>query len=674
MILLGSGGTCAVLDGARLAWTGPATPGLDPAQVASVRAGVPLVPVVAEMWFGRPGLEGHRAGGRDWAPVFATVAVSGDASAVTVEAADERSGLRLRTEVEACPGGALRGRHTLTNTGPGSYVVGHLDVVWPVADRVTELLDFTGRWGRERTPQRRAVTDGLHLREGRAGKPYFDSPTVLVAGTAGFGFGHGLVYGLHVAWSGNATYAVERLPSGLCLLRGGELLLPGEVSLAEGEHYTTPWVMLAAARDGLDGLAAQWHGFARSGPNHPATSRPVVCNSWEATYFDHDLGRLSALVDRAAEAGAERFVLDDGWFGSRRDDTKGLGDWHVSAEAWPDGLGPLVERVTARGMEFGLWFEPEMVNPDSDLFRAHPDWILAIGDRPPREHRNQVVLDLGRPEVRDHLFERIDAVLRTYPVRYVKWDHNRALADAGSAPRGHAPGVRAATLGFYDLLDRLRAAHPGVEWESCSSGGGRIDLEVLTRVERFWTSDLTDALSRQEIQRWTGQLVPPEYLGSHVSAPVNHQTGRHLPLDFRAATALFGHFGIEWDLTAADPAQRARLAEWIALYKELRGLLHSGRVVRCDTTQPAVYGHGVLTPDAAVVAYVQLDEQAADPEPLVVPGLVPERVYLARHLLPDGPPWPGDGMRFTGAVLGEVGMPAPARRPQTITVVHLTAV
>ncbi|MDG6101900.1 alpha-galactosidase [Dactylosporangium aurantiacum] len=704
-VLIGAGaqdGTVAVLVPdptglPRLVWTGPARPGLDPAQVAAVRGGGPrpdddggdrtgaaLLPEASRLWLGRPGLAGYRHGGepaatgRDWATAFVTTDLTGDERAVRIEAVDERAGLHLLTEIEACPGGVLQTRHTLTNTAPGDYVVDHLEVVYPVADRVAEVLDLTGRWARERSPQRHPIADGLWLREGRAGRPHFDSPTVLVAGTAGFGFGHGLVHGLHVAWSGNSRYALERLPSGLSLLRGGELLLPGELVLAPGERYTTPKVLLAVSADGLDGLAAQWHEHVRALPAHPGTPRPVVYNVWEATYFDHDLDRLTTLADLAAEVGVERFVLDDGWFGGRRDDTSGLGDWYVSPDVWPDGLGPLVERVAARGMQFGLWFEPEMVNPDSELYRAHPDWVLSIGDRPPRRSRHQLVLDLGREDVRDHLFARIDAVLREYPIRFVKWDHNRPLTDAGSTPRADAPGVHAATLGFYALLDRLRAAHPDVEWESCASGGGRIDLGVIERVERCWTSDMTDALSRQLIQRWTGQLVPPEYLGSHVSAPVNHQTGRRLSLDFRAATAFFGSMGIEWDLTAAGPQDLARLAEWIAEHRRLRGLLHSGRTFRGDTTQPAVYTHGVVARDAraAVVAYVQLDDQVHEPEPLRVPGLPADQDYVAHQLLPPpgAPPWRGEGARCSGALLADVGLPAPARGPETIMLVHLTAV
>src|SRR5207344_2608713 len=194
----------------------------------------------------------------------------------------------------------------------------------------------------------------------------------------------------------------------------------------------------------------------------------------------------------------------------------------------------------------------------------------------PLLHRNQQVLDLTRPEVVDHLFDRVHAVLSEHAIDYVKWDHNRDLLEAGSGARGGAPAAHTQTLAFYDLLDRLRAAHPDVEWESCAAGGGRIDLGVLERVQRVWASDMTDALARQTIQRWTGQLVPPEYLGAHVSAPFSHQTGRYMPLSLRCATALFGHFGVEWDITRADPDARAELAAWIALYKRHRELIHSG--------------------------------------------------------------------------------------------------
>ena len=338
---------------------------------------------------------------------------------------------------------------------------------------------------------------------------------------------------MHVAWSGNCSFRVERSPDLGATIGGGELLQPGEVVLEQGDDYTTPWVVFGASEEGLDGLAAAFHTYERSWPAHP-THQPVVLNVWEAVWFDHDLPRLREIADRAARVGIERFVLDDGWFHGRRDDTAGLGDWWVDHDVWPEGLTPIAEHVRSLGMQFGLWFEPEMVNPDSELYRAHPDWILATGARVPQLHRSQLVLDLSRPEVWQHVHDHVHQVLSSAPVDYVKWDHNRELLDAGSAVRGGASAVRDQTHAFYRMLDSLRELHPDIDWESCASGGGRIDLGVLERTQRVWTSDMTDALARQHIQRWTAQLVAPEYLGAHVSSPVAHQTGRTLPLDFRA--------------------------------------------------------------------------------------------------------------------------------------------
>nr|MDQ2958405.1 alpha-galactosidase [Actinomycetota bacterium] len=643
---------------------------------------LPVLPEVSAGWHGQPGSIGHRiSGGSDWSSAFEPVESSATEQSIRLDAADPARGLSLRTEFEAVPGGALRIRHTVTNQAAEPFVVDGLDVMVPVPDRVGEILDLTGRWGRERSPQRHPVRDGVWLREGRTGRPGPESATVLCLGTAGFGFGTGEVWGVHLAWSGNSRHFVERLPAGLTVLGAGELLLPGEVILVEGDSYATPWVFVAASDCGLDGLAAQFHQYLRAQPAHPPAPRPVVCNVWEAVYFDHDLGRLTALAEYAAGIGIERFVLDDGWFSSRRDDSSGLGDWTVSAVAWPTGLAPIIERVRALGMRFGLWFEPEMVNADSELYRAHPDWVLGVPGRPTPEFRNQLVLDLGRAEVRDHLFDQIDAVLGAHAIDFVKWDHNRALADGASGLRHGAPGVHAQTLGFYDLLDRLRAAHPGVEWESCASGGGRIDLGVLQRSERVWTSDMTDALSRQLIQRWTSQLVPPEYLGAHVSAPTNHQTGRQLSLDFRAATAFFADFGVEWDITAATDAERGRLADWIALYKQHRGLLHGGRMVRVDSAEDAHWSYGVRAHDRseAVMAYVQLDETVHDPAPFLVPGLDPNRRYLAREIAPPAYPeladgrWRGEGLELSGAVLAFLGLPAPQRQPLSSLLIHLRA-
>ncbi len=682
---------------------GPVDPADLPALATAARANRQraLLPEHRRGDTGSPGLAGHRLAGhgpgdaaqvpagRDWTPFFRTRQVSADDEELEILATDPASGLALCTRAQALPGGSLRVRHELTNTGTEPYLVDRLEVALPVPTDHTEVLDFTGRWARERVPQRRPLTDGTWVREMRGGRSGHDGPLLSVLGTPGFGFGTGAVLGVHVAWSGNAVVRVERLATEPTTVLGGELLLPGELVLAPGEAYRTPWVHVLTAPDGLDSLAASAHRYQRSLPAHPRSPRPVNLNVWEAVYFDHDLTRLTELVALAAEVGAERFVLDDGWFRHRRDDDAGLGDWFVDEQVWPRGLAPLVDEVRRHGLVFGLWFEPEMVNPDSDLFRAHPDWVLSADGRLPRLQRNQLVLDLSRPEVVDYLLARIDTILSEYEIGYVKWDHNRALVEAGSAVHGGAPAVHRHTQGFLTLWDELRRRHPAVEWEGCASGGGRIDLDLLSRCQRVWTSDMTDALARQPIQRWTTQLVAPEYLGAHVSANRSHQTGRVLPLDFRAATALFGHFGIEWDLTEATAAERAQLADWIALYKRHRDLLHSGRVVRLDEPDPALWTHGVVAPDrrSALMARVQLDESARLlPCPLRVPGLDPTCRYRLRWAGPapllaprvDGLAGqldlgPAGGESVSGAALATIGVPVPNARPETVTLVHVEA-
>ena len=676
----------------RVLWAGVTTASTSgPAGYPSTSRGpgVPLLGEHAHELFTRPHLTGHRSSvpGSDaaWSTRFTCGDIEASETRLVIHGIDEAAGLALTTELEALTGGLLRGRHTLRSTVPGSFHLTALDVVLPAADDLGEVLDFTGRHEGERTPQRHLLTDGLWLREGREGRPGLGGATLAVLGTTGFGTRAGSVLGVHVAWSGNSSLRVERSPDLGTTLGGGELLLPGEVVLGEGEAYVTPWVVFGGSEEGLDGLAAAFHTYERSLPAHPS-HQPVVLNVWEAVWFDHDLSRLREIADRAARVGVERFVLDDGWFHARRDDTAGLGDWWIDPDVWPDGLTPLVEHVRSLGMEFGLWFEPEMVNPDSDLFRSHPDWILATGDRVPQLHRHQLVLDLSRPEAWQHVHDRVHEMLSSVPVDFVKWDHNRELLEAGSAVRRGAPAVREQTLAFYRLLDSLRALHPGIDWESCASGGGRIDLGVLERTQRVWTSDMTDALARQHIQRWTAQLVAPEYLGAHVSAPVAHQTGRTLPLDFRAATALFGAFGIEWDLSTASAGELSALAAWVELHRRLRPLLHSGRTVRPESADPEVFLHGVVATDGseALMAHVQLDESASNRGVTVrIPGLVPDAAYELRWAGPvdhravsrsvELPlAGPTGGVEVLGAVLAARGYWIPRRRPETVTLVQVS--
>ncbi|GAA2616371.1 alpha-galactosidase [Paractinoplanes durhamensis] len=645
---------------------------------------VSVLPEQSVGWLGTPGLTGHRDGAAfSTAFTLEQLALEGDRHRLDATARDAAAGLSLRLELEMTASGLLRQRVTLTNDDPGStFTLDGVLLTLPVPTEAAELLDFTGRHLRERTPQRMPFTVGTRLRDNRRGRTGADASIVLAAGTAGFGFATGEVWGVHVAWSGNHRTLAERTSTGVSLLGGGELLLAGEVRLAPGEKYQSPW-LYGSYGHGLDELSGRFHRYLRGRPQHPRSPRPVIINTWEAVYFNHDLAKLTALADVAAAAGVERFVLDDGWFRHRRDDHAGLGDWYVDETVWPKGLHPLVDHVRERGMQFGLWVEPEMVNPDSDLARAHPEWIMATGGRLPPESRHQQVLDLGHDEAYAYLLERLDALLSEYAIGYLKWDHNRDLIDAGHSPRGEA-GVHVQTLRLYRLLDELRARHPGVEIESCSSGGSRVDLGVLERTDRVWSSDCNDALERQLIQRWTGTLLPPEMIGAHVGPTVSHTTGRVHTLDYRAGTALFGHFGIEWDITEASPADRDRLAAWIRLYKDIRGLLHSGTVVRADHPDPALWVHGVVATDrsAAIYALTTVATGVWSPPGRVrLPGLDPDATYRIEPLAPADEaqgatqyplPWWAGGAELSGRMLAVTGVQAPVLFPERLVLIRVT--
>lgn len=643
----------------------------------------PVVPQQVDGWRLRPTLLGSRADGTAWSPAFRVASFEADAESIALHLQDADLGLALELTWRLDAAGVLLADRRLTNTGDAPYRVDALAAALPLPDSAREILDLTGRWCRERDPQRHPLEFGAWVRDGRRGRTGHDTPLVMVVGVPGFGFRSGEVWGVHHAWSGDSTYFAERAPDTSAQFGVAERLEPGELVLAPGASYAAPTAYFVHSTTGLDGLSAAFHDHVRARESHPRRPRPVLLNTWEALYFDHDLDRLTMLADVAASVGIERFVLDDGWFGGRRDDTAGLGDWWVSPDAWPTGLEPLVDHVTGLGMEFGLWFEPEMVNPDSDLFRAHPDWILHNDGRTPSVWRNQQVLDLGRPEVVAYLLERIDTLLTDLDIRYIKWDHNRDLTDAGHLGR---PGVHEHTLALYGLLDELRRRHPGVEIETCASGGGRLDLGILERTDRVWASDTIDPLERQHIQRWTGLLVPPELVGTHVGAERAHTTHRATSLGFRAATSLFGHLGFELDLTALTPDELDAVAEVIAAHKRFRPLLHSGRTIRFDLPDAHALAHGVLAADGseALFSYAQLATPRTEIlPPLRLPGLDPAARYrITPELLAGGPvrqeiaepPWLSAGATFTGAELAAVGVRLPVIVPGEAILLHLVRV
>ncbi len=413
-----------------------------------------------------------------------------------------------------------------------------------------------------------------------------------------------------------------------------------------------------------------------------------MLNVWEAVYFDHDPKRLEALAHRAAQVGVERFVVDDGWFLGRRDDTSSLGDWVVDPVMYPDGMEPLADLVHGLGMQFGLWFEPEMVSLDSEVARAHPDWLLhhpaSVPDPEGLSHRQQYVLDLANPDVFEHVRSQMSEVIGRLGVDYVKWDHNRDLVEPVHDGR---PGTHEQTLAVYRLMDVLKAAHPGLEVESCSSGGARTDLGILAHADRVWGSDNNDPVERQESHRWTELVLPPELIGSHIGPSPAHVSGRTTELSYRAAVALQGHAGLEWDLVGCTEDELAQVTAYAALYKELRGLLHTGTVIHPDHLDPALRVHGVVARDKSqavwTVTSVRGPDEALAPR-LRLTGLDPDRTYSVRVRDEIGdarlggwctPAWMREEpLQVRGRVLAEVGLQLPTLQPVQALVLHLSEV
>lgn len=648
---------------------------------------VGLAPTAADGWLGEPALDLRRAG-KPVVPEWTEAQWSSTDRQLDVALTDPKHGVRLSLLLSVGEGGLLGITHRITNLVQEPLDVGTVVALMPVPDLATEVFDFAGRWAKERVEQRGSFAFGTHRRASRRGRTGHDAALVLHVGERGFDHQRGQLWGVHVASSAKHLHLAERLPegsgAGVGMLGGGELLEPGEIRLEMDASHTTPTVWFVWSDEGLDGVAARFHRHLRVRPSHPSSPRPLVLNTWEAAYLQHDPDRMVELARRAAAIGVERFVLDDGWFRGRHRGTRsGLGDWSVDLDTWPDGLRPLVDEVQALGMSFGLWFEPEMASLDSELARNHPDWLLHDPDRRRHTYRGQAPLDLANPAVADHLFARIDALVEEYAVAFLKWDHNR---DVFAPTRPDQPtGVHRQTLAAYDLMDRLRGVHPGLEIEVCASGGGRVDLGALSHADRVWASDNNDPLERQQIQRGTNLLVPFELMGTHLGPASAHTTGRTTTLEFRAATALFGHAGIEWNIMGCSEAELAFLSEWTELYRRLRPLIHTGRVVHPEQPTAELLATGVVDEpqEWAVFQFAALDSSTqALGGRLRCSGLAPETIYRVEVLDLLGPAtmqierpsWMDAPIEISGAALETLGLARPLMQPLSAITLELRAV
>ncbi len=639
-----------------------------------------LYPPAGMGWLREPAISGIHEGG-DGALSWSSCAVERRGQTIRVTLVDERTKLRaiLNYTMDARTG-VLASRATLFNDGTTPFRLEQAaSLCLSLPSWAVDVLMFEGDWSREAQPVRIAAPAGTWSRTNRTGRTGFAGSTFAVL-EPDAGDLTGRVLAIHLAWSGDHRLLVETGPCGQRMAMAGAHLAPGEIELKPGTSFETPTAYACFSNTGFNGISDAVHPFVRESilPPTVAGVRKIHFNSWEAAYFSFDEAALKDLASAAAGIGVERFVLDDGWFAGRRDDTSSLGDWRVDRERFAKGLTPLIDHVHGLGMDFGIWVEPEMVNPDSDLYRQHPDWCLHVPDAARPTMRNQLWLDMSRENVRDHVFSQIDALLSDHAIAYLKWDCNRFQFPATS--RG-APAGGSVVRGTYALLDRLRAAHPSVEIESCASGGARIDLEILKRTTRVWPSDTTDAIERIRIQRWASLILPLEVVGAHVGPNPNPVTGRDLPMAFRARIAMFGHLGVEMDPRKLDGADRDTLAAHIALYKQHRNLIHSGRHLRWTTEDGAEARICVSHAADKALALICRAEVArgAQTAPARIPGLDPAGRY--RVTLPE--PWPKVAQRrlhdpdawrrgrtLQGEALDEIGLNLPLADPQTAWLVY----
>ncbi len=518
-------------------------------------------------------------------------ATAGEAETLAVVLRDDASGLAVHLYYTLFPSFDIITRSTVfTNTGKTPMVLSRAASLCVDLPNIGfDMVSLYGAWGREAHISRHPVTFGCHSIGSRRGTSSHHANPFIALAESSANEHHGEVRAATLVYSGNFLAQVERSSDEQIRLLLG--INPETFSwlLAPGESFTTPEAILVYSEGGFNGMSQRFHAIMRerlvrsSFSNRP---RPILVNNWEATHFSFTHESLLPIVDAAAQIGIELFVLDDGWFGARDDDRTSLGDWTVNRRKLPGGVEGLAAEVTRRGLRFGLWFEPEMISPDSELFRAHPDWCLHIPGRDKPIGRNQLVLDFSRPEVCDEIVRRVCAVLDSAPIAYVKWDMNRYLTHVASpslpAERRRETAHRY-MLGLYRVMEEITSRHPDILFAGCSGGGGRFDAGMLYYMPQIWASDNTDAIERLRIQYGLSLVYPISAIEAHVTAVPNHQVGRTTPFATRGAVAMSGNFGFELDLAKLGEEDRRMAAELVAFYKEHRELIQCGTFWRLES-------------------------------------------------------------------------------------------
>ncbi|KZM52176.1 alpha-galactosidase [Labrenzia sp. OB1] len=629
-------------------------------------APVSLNPEASRTFPGQTGLIARNAAGQPLAPSFSFKSETASEHGHTLVFTDSNLGLSLSFDLTLTPDTSLLKLQTRLDSTTAIQVEWLAAPVLPAPAHLDEMIEFSGRWCSEFLTRRLPFAPGARLRDNRTGRTdHAHFPGLIVCGAETRNT-RGEAYAFHYGWSGGHRMVAEELADGRRQVQFGH----ASASMARGQRFQTAPLYAAYSPEGLNGAAVLFQRHARDHIVTGArTPRPVHYNCWEAIYFDHKLDELKSIASRAADLGAERFVLDDGWFGKRDDDTSSLGDWVIDHRKYPDGLTPLIDHVKALGLEFGIWFEPEMINENSDLYRTHPDWVLGPAEQ--IRGRQQLVLDMAREDVRAYLHDRIADILANNNIGYIKWDHNRVLPVIDSTQ----------SEGVYALLDRLRTGFPHVEIESCASGGGRIDFGILERTQRVWLSDSNDALERQRIQHDAALFLPASVTGSHVGPRHCHTSGRVLDIGIRAWTAAQRHMGFEMDPRELTEDEAATLRQVTGWWKANRDWMMQADILRLDSSDPAVIAEQQLSEDGARFAVFAAQIRTSDqilPHPLRLTGLNPEATYSitltnrddASRLSRGAPLLKQTDLEASGQYLMSHGLTLPWRFPQTIWVLE----
>jgi alpha-galactosidase len=524
-----------------------------------------------------------------------------------------------------------------------------------------DMLQLSGALARERHMVRRPLANGLQGIESRRGASSHQQNPFLALLAPNACEEHGEVYGFNLVYSGSFSARAEvdqfqntRVNIGINPFGFRWVLEPGQA-------FQTPEAVMVYSDQGLGGMSRIYHKLYRTRLIRGAfrdQPRPVLINNWEATYFNFNAEKIEAIAQAGKELGIELFVLDDGWFGKRNDDTTSLGDWFIDRNKLPNGMTDLAERVNRLGLQFGLWFEPEMVSPDSELYRSHPDWCLHVPDRRRSQARSQLILDLSRPEVCEYIIGSVSDILRSAPITYVKWDMNRHMTEVGSAslpPERQAETAHRYMLGLYRVMETITAEFPHVLFESCSGGGGRFDPGILHYMPQTWTSDDTDAVERLKIQYGTSVVYPASAMGAHVSDVPNHLIQRVTPLKTRGDVAMSGNFGYELDLTTFTKEEMELARQQVAFYKEIRTLVQQGDMYRLLSPfegNETAWMFVSVDRSAALAGYFQvLAEPNGANRRLRLRGLDPDRNYVLQET---GAVYGGDRLMHAGFPVPEL--------------------